>query len=197
MYFADFARSNSRQLSYFISRKALTVLDILFLRKRTTFETRETNLSTFRRQIYFEFLLYQPEIRLYLPCSDGFGSKRTFVWIQINRKIVNTIWFRVDLLRLLKDFYVCTFHGQIYFSSFFLNWMEYMTVLTVFYLVFYLFSFQIEWNNRLKFTTREMNLHFADKYISSFLSNWMEYMTVLTVFYLFLRKNTRKIVSNF
>ena len=28
------------------------------------------------------------------------NSKRTFVWIQINRKMVNTIWFRIDLIGL-------------------------------------------------------------------------------------------------
>ena len=35
----------------------------------------------------FEILLNQPEIRLHLPFSDWFGSKRTSVWIQINRKL--------------------------------------------------------------------------------------------------------------
>ena len=36
------------------------------------------------------------------------GTKRTFVWFQINRKMINTIWFRVDLLiRFRKSFSVC------------------------------------------------------------------------------------------
>ena len=35
------------------------------------------------RNIFFEILLNQIEIRLYLPFSDSFGSKRTSVWIQI------------------------------------------------------------------------------------------------------------------
>ena len=33
----------------------------------------------------------QPEIRLYLPFSDCFGTKRASVWLQINRHMVNTI----------------------------------------------------------------------------------------------------------
>ena len=34
-------------------------------------------------------------------------TKRTSVWIQINRKMVNTIWFQVDLIRFRKYFSVC------------------------------------------------------------------------------------------
>ena len=37
------------------------------------------------KRIFFEILLNQPEIRLYLPFSDRFGSKRTSVWFQINQ----------------------------------------------------------------------------------------------------------------
>ena len=58
----------------------------------------------------FEILLNPPEIRLYLPFSDWFGSKRTVsVGIQVNRKMVNTatIWFQVDLIRFRKDFSAC------------------------------------------------------------------------------------------
>ena len=54
-----------------------------------------------------EILSNQTEIRLYLPFSDRFGSKRTSVWIQINRKMMNTIWFRVDFLRFRKNSSVC------------------------------------------------------------------------------------------
>ena len=43
----------------------------------------------------FEILL--TEIRLYLPFSDWLGTKWTSVWFQINRKMVNRIWFRFDL----------------------------------------------------------------------------------------------------
>ena len=50
---------------------------------------------------FTEVLLNQPEITF----SDWFGSKRTqSVWTQINRKMVNTIWFQVDLTRLRKKF---------------------------------------------------------------------------------------------
>ena len=59
------------------------------------------------REIFFEILLNKSEIRLYLQYSDWFGSKRTSVWIQINRKMVNTIWFQVDLIRFRKYFSEC------------------------------------------------------------------------------------------
>ena len=55
-----------------------------------------------------EIIINQPEIRLYLPFSGWFVSKRTSVWIQINRKMVTTIWFRVDLIRFQKYFSVCS-----------------------------------------------------------------------------------------
>ena len=54
----------------------------------------------------FKILLNQIQIRLYLPCTDWFESIRTSVWIQINRKMVNTIWFHVDLIRLCENFSV-------------------------------------------------------------------------------------------
>ena len=55
----------------------------------------------------FEVLLDQPEISLYLPFSDWFWTKWMSVWFQINRKMVNTIWFQFDLIRSRKGFSVC------------------------------------------------------------------------------------------
>ena len=55
----------------------------------------------------FEILLNQTEIRLYLQFSDWFETKRTTVWLKINRKMVNTIWFLFDLIRFRKDLSVC------------------------------------------------------------------------------------------
>ena len=55
----------------------------------------------------FVIVLNQTEIRLYLPFSDWFGTKRTSVWFQINRKMVNTVWFWFDLIKCRKDFSVC------------------------------------------------------------------------------------------
>ena len=60
----------------------------------------------FTHENHFEILLNQPEIRLYLPFSGWFGNKRTSVWFQVIRKMINTIWFRVDLIRFRKDFHV-------------------------------------------------------------------------------------------
>ena len=56
-------------------------------------------------------LLNQHEIRLHLPFSDWIGSKRSFVWIQINRKMVNKIWFRLDLIRFWKKL-LCVYGGE-------------------------------------------------------------------------------------
>ena len=56
---------------------------------------------------FFEILLNKTEVRLYLSFSDWFGTKPTSIWFQINRKIVNTIWFRFDLIRYRKKFSEC------------------------------------------------------------------------------------------
>jgi len=65
--------------------------------------------QSYTQRNLFEILLNQTEIRLYSPFSDWFGTKRISVWFQINRKIVNTIWFQFDLTRFGKDFSVCSF----------------------------------------------------------------------------------------
>ena len=65
------------------------------------------NCKTQTQRNLFEILLNQPEIWSYLPFSDWFGSKRTSVRVRINRKMVNTIWFRVYLIRFRKYFSVC------------------------------------------------------------------------------------------
>ena len=65
------------------------------------------NLVTRTQRNLFEILLNLPEIRLYLPFSDGFETKWTSVCFQINRKIVNTIWFLFDLTRFGKNVSVC------------------------------------------------------------------------------------------
>ena len=71
-------------------------------------ESRSPNFSAcgYTQRIIFQILSNQPEIRLYLPFSGWFGTKRTSVWFQINRKMVNTTWFQVDLIRFRKDFSV-------------------------------------------------------------------------------------------
>jgi len=47
-----------------------------------------------------EILLNLTEFRFYLPFSDRFGTKRMSVWFQINRNMVNTIWFRFDFEKI-------------------------------------------------------------------------------------------------
>ena len=60
----------------------------------------------------FGILLNQTEIRLYSPFSDWFRTKRMSVWFQIKQKIVNTIWFRFDVIWFRKDFSVCELTGH-------------------------------------------------------------------------------------
>ena len=43
------------------------------------------------REIFSEILLNQIEMRLYLPFSDRYGTKRKSVWFQIDQKMVHTI----------------------------------------------------------------------------------------------------------
>ena len=48
------------------------------------------------------------QIRLYLPCTYWFGTKRkVFLWLQIKLKMVNTIWFRFELIRFQKYLSAC------------------------------------------------------------------------------------------
>ena len=74
------------------------------------YEHREINLCRIwwqQQRNLFEILLNQTEIRLYLPFSEWFGTKQMSVWCQINRKMINTIWFRFDLIRFRKDYFMC------------------------------------------------------------------------------------------
>ena len=59
----------------------------------------------------FEIALNQTEIRLYLQFYEIDFEQQTEaerLLIQINRKMVNTIWFQCDFIRFRKDFSVCT-----------------------------------------------------------------------------------------
>ena len=59
----------------------------------------------------FEILLNQIEIRLYLTCFVWYGTKRTSVWIQINRKMVISFW-----LNKISKIYLCV-RGEDFFYS--------------------------------------------------------------------------------
>ena len=70
------------------------------------FKLKEARISTSAcTQKSFRNHIKKTEIRLYLPFYDWFEIKRMSVWIQINRKMVNTICFRVALIILRKDFF--------------------------------------------------------------------------------------------
>ena len=69
--------------------------------------TDKTRLN-YTPRIFFKILLNQTEIRLYFPFFDWLGTKRTSVYLQMNRKMVYTIWFRFDLIKFRKDFSVCS-----------------------------------------------------------------------------------------
>ena len=55
----------------------------------------------------FGILINHTDIWMYLPLSEWFGTKRTFVWFQINQKMVNTSWFQFYLIRFRRKFSVC------------------------------------------------------------------------------------------
>ena len=110
--------------------------------------------------IIFEFLFKQPRIRLYLSFSDWFGTKRTSVWFQINRKMINTIWFRFDLIRFRKDLSVCTVQGNFYPRRKFLvklrNGLQFLIKFEVVWLCFqfsvFFFRTKILFNSKLSKT---------------------------------------------
>ena len=54
-----------------------------------------------------KILVKSTGIRLYLPFSDWFWTKRNSVWFQIKRKMVNTIWFRLIRQESQVDFSAC------------------------------------------------------------------------------------------
>ena len=66
--------------------------------------------ASYTQKYLFEILSNQTEIRLYLLFSNWFETKRASIWFQINRKMVNTIWFRLALIRFRKDFSVSANH---------------------------------------------------------------------------------------
>ena len=71
------------------------------------------NFYTHAQRNLFEIKLNQTEIILYLPLFVSFWTKRTSVLFQVTRKMVNTIWFRRDLIRFGKYFSACrTFEGS-------------------------------------------------------------------------------------
>ena len=58
----------------------------------------------------FEILLNQNEIRLYSAFPDWFGTNPTLsVWFQINREMINTIWFHFYSTRFREVFFVCKY----------------------------------------------------------------------------------------
>ena len=101
--------------------------------RKITFSVRiifEVNYSSIKRNL-FKILLNQTEIRLYLPFSEWFGTKRTAVWFQLNRKMVNTIWFQFDLIRFRKNVSLCSCLRNIFEIS--LNQTEIRLYLPFFY----------------------------------------------------------------
>ena len=59
-------------------------------------------LLCYTKRIFFEILLNQSEIRLYLPFSDWFWTKRKSVWFKINQKMVKSIlWAEVYPIQVI------------------------------------------------------------------------------------------------
>ena len=88
----------------------------------------------FFQDFLFERVVYTSG--LYLPPPDWLGTKRTPIWVQINRKMVNTISFRSDLLRLRNYFRVCAVFVLVNLFS--------CVLLFVFYYLILLFSYPTE-----------------------------------------------------
>ena len=74
---------------------------------RCELQSIAVTLRGYTQRNLFQISLNQTEIKLYSLCTDWFGSKRKSVWIQINWKMLNTIWFQVDLIRFRKYFSIC------------------------------------------------------------------------------------------
>ena len=62
-----------------------------------------TDYCTYTQRNISGILLNKTGIRLYLPCTDWFGTRRTFAWFKINRCMVNTILFGFDSIWFRKD----------------------------------------------------------------------------------------------
>ena len=58
-----------------------------------------SNMRRYKLKDILLILVKFSEIRLYLPFSDWFGTEQKFVRFEINRKMVNTIWFGFDSAR--------------------------------------------------------------------------------------------------
>ena len=79
-----------------------------FLHSAHVTTTQSAWLIKYTQRNLFGILLNQLEIRLYLPFSVWFETKRSSVWFHtISFGLVNTIWFQVSLIRFRKDFSVC------------------------------------------------------------------------------------------
>ena len=75
-----------------------------------TADEKSSNMERSMRYTHrnlFQILLNQTEIRLYLPCIYLEHQTDSFrLLFQINRCMVNRIWFQFDLIRFGKDFCV-------------------------------------------------------------------------------------------
>jgi len=79
---------------------------VMYIREVRICLLKSVSMNGYTQRNLFEMLLNRTEVRLYLPLSDWFRTKLMSVWIQINRCMVNTIWFWFYLIRFIKDFCV-------------------------------------------------------------------------------------------
>ena len=70
-------------------------------------KSRAKSQRKFRGKYTQRNLIKSNRNQIVFTISDWFGTKWTSVWLQIKRKMVNRIWFRVDLIRFRKKFSVC------------------------------------------------------------------------------------------
>ena len=87
LIFIDIVINNLYQLLLLIN---IIIKDTININRYSSQSAGE-NVSIYYNCTHREILLNQTEIRLYLPCTDRFETKRTSVWFQINRRMVHTI----------------------------------------------------------------------------------------------------------
>ena len=121
----------------------------------------------FTQRNIFGNLLNRTEIRLYLPCSDWFGTLSLSVWLfQINRCMANTIWFRFGLIRFRKYFSVCiAILDEIwkYVASLFIIFTNLKTWLKYFHVFKYIYISNYDWDYVSWKLTESYTYNISDK----------------------------------
>ena len=141
---------------------------------------------------HIEILFNQPEIRLHLPFYDSFGTKRTSVWFQINRKMVYTISFRFDIIRFRKEFSLCAGNSYADYRAYSFNGSEWLSLINDRYFwVMCQFNFMYIFWRILTVCSKVSSMYWAETYLNSFCSLlilggcwvWFEFISIILLLY--------------